>query len=62
LYCNKVCHSMFNLIIYLSYFAADMVQHRFTSMKQTFMTNLRRERESKRRCSGKSPEEIYKPK
>ncbi|KYN02342.1 hypothetical protein ALC62_06836 [Cyphomyrmex costatus] len=26
------------------------------------MTNLRKERESKNRCSGKSPEEIYKPK
>jgi len=39
-----------------------MVQHHFTSIKQTFMTNLRRERESKRRCSGKSPEEIYKSK
>ncbi|XP_039310341.1 uncharacterized protein LOC105198956 [Solenopsis invicta] len=44
------------------FFNADMVQHRFTSMKHTFMTNLRKERESKRRCSGKSPEEIYKPK
>lgn len=31
-------------------------------MKQTFMTNYRRERESKGRSSGKSPEEIYKPK
>lgn len=39
-----------------------MVQHRFTSMKQTFLTNFRKERESKGRCSGKSPEEIYKPK
>lgn len=30
-------------------------------MKQTFMTNLRKEHESRKRCSGKSPEEIYKP-
>lgn len=43
-------------------FTADMVLHRFISMKQTFMTNYRKERESKGRCSGKSPEEIYKPK
>lgn len=41
---------------------ADMVLHHFTSMKQTFMTNYRKERESKGRSSGKSPEEIYKPK
>lgn len=39
-----------------------MVQHRFTSMKQTFMVNHRKERESKERCSGKSPDEMYKPK
>ncbi|XP_011686399.1 PREDICTED: uncharacterized protein LOC105449099 [Wasmannia auropunctata] len=39
-----------------------MVQHRFTSMKQTFVTNFRKERESQKRCSGKSSEDIYKPK
>ncbi|KAG5310897.1 GVQW3 protein, partial [Acromyrmex insinuator] len=39
-----------------------MIQHRFISVRQTFMTNPRKERESKNRCNGKSPEEIYKPK
>lgn len=48
--------------VFFFIFTADMVLHRFTSMKQTFMTNYRRERESKGRSSGKSSEEIYKPK
>ncbi|XP_071568465.1 uncharacterized protein [Temnothorax nylanderi] len=43
-------------------FNADMVQHRFISMKQTFMKNNRKARESRERCSGKSPDEIFKPK
>jgi len=43
------------------YFLADMVQHHFISMRQTFMTNLRKEHELKNN-NGKSSEEIYKSK
>lgn len=48
--------------MYIHIFTADIVQQRFASMRHTFMTNYRKEQESKRRCSGKGTEEIYKPK
>lgn len=39
-----------------------MVKKRFLNIKDTFMDNHRKVRESKQRCSGKSPDEIYTPK
>lgn len=38
-----------------------MVKNRFLNMKDTFIENHRKVRKSKQRCSGKSPEEIFKP-
>ncbi|XP_039304295.1 uncharacterized protein LOC105196893 isoform X1 [Solenopsis invicta] len=41
---------------------AETVRERFINMRTTFMNNEKRIRESKQRCSGKSTDEIYKPK
>lgn len=62
MFCIALC-IVYTYLYYICHIlTADMVQHRFMSMKQTFMSNLRKERESKARCSGKNPEEMYKPK
>lgn len=59
---SNECYVLCSLFTPIQMLKGVMVKKRFLNMKDTFMDNHRKIKESKQRCSGKSPDEIYTPK
>lgn len=53
-----VVQSISNL---LTLFSVDNIMARWKSMRETWQDNLNRVNESKRKCSGNGPEDMYRP-